>query len=294
MFRRLGDPFPYRDNEAGGATSPPPPAADPAATSPPPASPPPAAAAPPAYSELVKAIGDKDVRGFAERFQTFDELAKGGLDLRRAASNRDGLVKIPTDKASVEEIAQFRKSMGVPETPEAYGIEVPKGSLERDEDKTWWGGLQAIAHKYSVSRAGLGEMAKSFFEHGQNTVARLEQAMKTAKEAEGVKLRATWGPDYERNVGLAQRAHQHYGGEAWDAYAKAVGFADDPVYLQMMARIGGEIAPHNPLVAFSPAEAADNMRTLKEEHAKRAKEGTLNDVDFQKRWAEGWRRERGN
>jgi hypothetical protein len=33
------------------------------------------------------------------------------------------------------------------------------------------------------------------------------------------------------------------------------------------------------------------MTALKEEHARRSKEGTLNDDDFQRRWREGWARQ---
>lgn len=272
--------------EAASPPSPPPPPA-----SPPPPPPPPAdEAKPPAWSELVKTIPDKDVRGFAERFTSLDELAKGGLDLRRAASNRDGLIKIPTEKASVEEIAQFRKSLGVPETPAAYAIDIPKGSLERDSDKEWFGGLLDIAHKRHVSREALAEMTNSFFEYGQRTVAQMEEAVRVTKEAETVKLRQQWGADFERNKGLAERAHAHYSSPAWDEYAKAIGFTDDPNYLRFMARIGAELAPHNPIIAISPTEAADGMKALQEEFDRRVKEGTSNDEDFQRRWSEGWHR----
>jgi hypothetical protein len=272
------------------AVSPPPPPPPPA--SPPPSPPPPAEEAKaPAWSDLVKAIPDKDIRGFAERFTSLDELAKGGLDLRRAASNRDGVIKVPGEKATVEEIAQFRKSLGVPETPAAYAIEIPKGALERETDKQWFGSLMEIAHKRHVSREALDEMTKSFFEYGANTVRQMEEAMKVTKEAETVKLRSQWGADFERNAGLAERAHEHYSSPAWDEYAKALGLTNDPNYMRLMARIGAEVAPHNPIIATSPTEAADNMTALKEEHARRSKEGTLNDDDFQRRWREGWARQ---
>jgi hypothetical protein len=235
-------------------------------------------------------IADEQARTWAGRFASLDDMAKAGLELRRHASEREGFVKKLSDKATPEEVAAWRQASGVPEAPEGYQIELPKGSAETDQDKEWWGKVQGLAHQHHVSRTGLSALVGEVFAHAAEIEQMRETAMERVKEQGTGELRKLWGGDFDRNWQLAERAHLTYGSKEWDAYAKAVGFYDDPGYRLLMARIGSDVAPYNPLVAVSPAEAEDGMKTLKEEYERRAKEGKLNDADFQRRWAEGWRR----
>lgn len=64
------------------------------------------------------------------KYQSLEELVKGHVNLAKMRQQQtDGLVKVPGEDASEEEIAAFRAAIGVPESAEGYELpEIPEGA----------------------------------------------------------------------------------------------------------------------------------------------------------------------
>jgi len=67
-----------------------------------------------------------------ENVKDMGTLTKNYVNAQRALSTRqekavEGMVKVPVDGASTEDIAAFRKAVGVPESADKYELPVPEG-----------------------------------------------------------------------------------------------------------------------------------------------------------------------
>lgn len=285
-------------NDPPPATPPVDPAA-PAPAAPPAGDPPPAdppkAAEPPAWSDLIKAIADEDARKFAERFTDLAALAKGGLDLRKASSQREGWVKLPGDKATDEEKAAWRKAVGLPEGPEGYGLALDKAEAEADPEAVdRFGRLLKVAFDNGAPKGAMAAIVEWYNSENRTIATRELEAWNTAVAQGEQKLRQQWGADYEANAALAARALQHFGGPDVLKLMEQAKVANHPDVMRMFAQIGRMTAESVPSIAQPRQQSVDDLEALKAEKRKREDEGTVYDADFQRRWAEGFRRAYGN
>ena len=152
------------------------------------------------WREQVK---DDDGKKFAERFTDIDGLVKGALDLRKQVSN--AIIRPPKD-AKPEQIAAYKKALGVPDSPDDYPFPaLPKEELTDEikaSRKAWAGKF----HELNISK----DAASSLFKTLNEEVAKVETAQKKADEAfaqsQEDQLKAEWKDDYDKNKTLANRA----------------------------------------------------------------------------------------
>jgi len=119
-------------------------------------------------------------------------------------------VFIPSDKSSPQEVADFRKAVGVPETPEGYQVKpetLPEGMQWSDDIAK---PFLAVAHKHNVSQAALRELTTEFAKlesmKGKYAVD-LAQANSVQEIKDGTTtLQTLWRDDFDKNVLKAQRA----------------------------------------------------------------------------------------
>lgn len=97
-------------------------------------------------------------------FKSLDDVVKAHRAAEKSLHD-GGRVKIPGEGASDEELATFRKAMGVPDKPEGYEIKLPEveGIEGRYElDAGFADIFRPIAHKHNVSAAALNDLATAF------------------------------------------------------------------------------------------------------------------------------------
>jgi len=119
-------------------------------------------------------------------------------------------VFIPNDKSSSQEVADFRKAVGVPETPEGYQVKpeaLPEGMQWSDDIAK---PFLAVAHKHNVSQAALRELTTEFAKlesmKGKYAID-MAQANAVQEIREGTTtLQTLWRDNFERNILKAQRA----------------------------------------------------------------------------------------
>jgi len=140
--------------------------------------------------DRVKAAGVKDVTTLAKRF----------FDTQRALHD-SGRIKVPGEGANAEEVATFRKAIGVPDDPKGYEMPVPKGAdgeplkgpdgapvklnvplLER---------LANVAHQAGTPKAAYDALVQDFV---QGQLEDLGQADAKAQQDAQAKV-AEWGRD---------------------------------------------------------------------------------------------------
>ncbi len=209
----------------------------------------------PSAGDWRAAITDEKARRFAERFTSPAEAAVSAFKARQQLS---GSVRVPGRKASREDIAAFRRALGVPDRPEGYAVAPPEGlpgSLDMDEAgkarlDTYLKGMHEAGATPGVVQRGI-DLYYGFLAEGLGT---RERAAVEAREKANADLTREWGADAKRNDECARRAFDTFGGERFAVFVEnaevgGVKLGDHPEMRRIFAAIGramGEDRLHAP------------------------------------------------
>ena len=196
-------------------------------------------------------------------------LAKAFVETKKLVGAKPSGVKIPGDGATPEEIAAYRKAIGVPETPEEYAVRLP----EMPPGETWDEGARdkflARLHSVGTPPNVVQAIADWYGQQLNETYA----GFRREAEAAGQELRRDWGPNYDANLGRANRAIQQYGGDSLvDLYART-GVGRNPVAVRAWAKVAEDLQEHGAMAGdtighVTPEEAQDKVKTLQAELVK--------------------------
>lgn len=164
-----------------------------------------AAAAAQAEADWRAAIAgeDKDTRALLERLTTPADLGKKLLNqekLIRTGQYRQQ--ELPAD-ATPEQVAEYRKALGIPDKPDGYEIAYPKEMQPTEGDSAVLNEYREFAHNENVPPA----YAKKMFDfYLQRTVANQQAKAEQAREAfeqNNEALRQTFSPaELKRNQAI--------------------------------------------------------------------------------------------
>lgn len=199
-----GRTFMDAEGGAGGADAPPPEGGTPPATSGGDIF----AGLTPEYADKLTASGIKDVTGLAKQFvdlQTHlgtsiripsehasdDDRAKFIEKIQRHAPN---LIPRP-DKADPKVMSEFYRSLGRPEDPTKYPVEVPD-EIKHLVSQDHLASIQKIAFDNGLS----AEQFKAMIDSDIAATKAQWETTKTAAEQDKSKLKQQWGEAYERNT----------------------------------------------------------------------------------------------
>jgi hypothetical protein len=153
-----------------------------------------------------------DSRASLSRYKSVPELIKA---YRHAEGlvGRKGLIP-PTPESSPEQVAEYRKQMGVPEKAEAYAEEV-KPDVQVPEGIQWDDGIAQqyfeLAHRNNIPTSAMKELVQLNLKQREFEL-KSQQTMIGEQRQNGImELRQTWGANFERNLGLARKAAAFYG-----------------------------------------------------------------------------------
>jgi hypothetical protein len=144
-----------------------------------------------------------DLKKTAERFTSKHDAVRAIV----AFQKRDGQVRVPGKDATTEEVAAYRKAVGIPEKPDDYEFpEVPKEQLtaELKASRAEW---SKRFHELGISK----EAAKALSGLVGQDAARFMQAQVDADKAfakqQEEALRSEWkGDEYDKHKNMANRA----------------------------------------------------------------------------------------
>lgn len=141
-------------------------------------------------------------------YQSFDKLAGAFMESKRAAmAKTEGMVRLPGKDAKPEEVAEYRKALGIPEKPEDYGLKAPDNLPQGTEwNPEFAKAFASEAHKLGLTKAQVEGLSAW---HLQETVGRMQSVEADGQklfEEEQAVLRQAFGNEYEKRMVDAQRA----------------------------------------------------------------------------------------
>lgn len=129
---------------------------------------------------------------------------KAALDAMIEAQNKisDGSYKKLPEKATPEQLAEYRKANGIPETPDKYLDKLPDGLVIGDEDKPFIEKFAKVFHDKNADPAVVHAAIKTYYDVMDEQEGLRQQLNAQAKTATEDALREEWGSDYRPNTNL--------------------------------------------------------------------------------------------
>lgn len=205
-----------------------------------------------------------DLRGekSLESFKDIAGLAKSYIETKRLVGQRQEL-KVPGAEATPEERAAFHKALGVPDTPDAYPVQWPEAALNGGLEKEAAAAFLADMHKAGTPPAVL-QAAVNWY--GRYVADKAAAAQREA-QATLAELKQEWGPNWEANVGRANRALSKYGGDDLVAFLAQSGLGRHPLMVRAWANVANELVETGALetagdLAMGPDEARAELAAI--------------------------------
>jgi len=180
----------------------------------------------------------------ADLVKGLSAFEKGLPDLVRyyadAESAKGKTTAVPGEKATPEEMAAFRKAVGVPEKSEDYKLEkitLPDG---KEADPEWEKELKELAHKANVSQGQLSSIHKWYF----TKLAGEMKIVKTTMDEALQTMRKKLGSRYDLWNTHKTRAFEKFGDPELAALFETTGLGNHPRMLKMFGDIGEALSEH--------------------------------------------------
>lgn len=159
------------------------------------------------YTDLLKEAGMDNLTNTVAKYKSADGLLKGAANLVNFAGKKVEGVIVPSEGSTPEEIAEYHKAIGVPESPTAYEIQpenMPEGLEWNDEVSGFW---QGKFHELGIGQDQAAQIAQAYSDFtGQQlekaTGVLTEQAHAEMAQQETA-LKKQWGQDYSNNLQTA-------------------------------------------------------------------------------------------
>jgi hypothetical protein len=196
---------------------------------------------------LDRLQGFDDSKQILGQFKDLNGVFKTLTSQQRLLGKKADAVIIPNEKSTPEEVAEFNKRMGVPESPDKYAARpasIPK-DMEWDEGAAKQ--INATAHKFGVTpkqmEAIVGEYAKWEMQRGEASAQREQQEFESARKS----LAEEWGDKFDVNISKATRLVQLGGGDLNDPALRSAGM------VKVLARIADTLSDDKLVSADSAA-----------------------------------------
>lgn len=135
-----------------------------------------------------------------------EALAKSYQGLEQLLGKKAHSVPVPNEKSTPEEVAAYRKAIGVPDSPEGYQLkpeQLPEGVVW---DESVAKRAAELAHKHNIPAAAMSELMKFDMERAalmnQAAAQMIEQQLESGRE----ELQRVWGDKTGEKIELARRA----------------------------------------------------------------------------------------
>lgn len=111
-----------------------------------------------------------------------------------------GLIKVPGDDASEDDIAAFHKALGVPEKPEDYikDLKLENDAVIGDADKPLVDSFAEALHKGGATPAAMNAALNWYFSRQEELAAERDEADDTFRRTSEAALKEHYGPAFQR------------------------------------------------------------------------------------------------
>jgi hypothetical protein len=147
-----------------------------------------------------------EAKFWTDKGPNVEALAKSYDVAQRALGRKAQAVLPPTEKSTPEEVAEYRKALGVPESPEGYQLkpeQLPEGVTW---DESVAKRAAELAHKHNVPAAAMQEFMKFDMERAALMNQAAAGMIDAQLEAGRTELQRVWGDKMPEKIELARRA----------------------------------------------------------------------------------------
>lgn len=191
------------------------------------------------------------------QIKDINSMAKSFIHAQRMVGANK--VVIPGANATPDDWNAFFKAVGRPDAPEGYDLPGPKD--EKAAGYEAYKQFRDTAHKAGLTNAQASSVLEFLVALGESEYSNADAAIKQQREQAAAELRKEWGLAYDKNVAIANRLVQAFGGDAKSQQALAEVIGNNPQVIKFCAAIGSKLLEDNLLGevggsgALSPAEA---------------------------------------
>jgi hypothetical protein len=208
---------------------------------------------------------DGELGEFASRFASVKDVTQAALDLRKANSS---MIRVPSEGAKPEEIKAFHSKIGVPEKAADYKFDL--GREPTDTDKVVIGKVADVFHAHGVPAAAATAVSKAVADLAAAQMAEEDRVAKANRETADAALKKDWGADTDRNIQVAKRAVEVYGGDELKTFlnntvVNGQVLGDHPVLVKAFAKMGlrsGEAEFVGPVTAGDRANVQSRIDAI--------------------------------
>ena len=156
------------------------------------------------YTDLLKGAGMENLAGTVQKYKSADGLLKGAANLVNFAGKKVEGVIVPNEASTPEEIAEFQKAIGVPESATEYDLRLenlPEGLDWNDSLAGEWGN---VFHEAGLNQEQALKLSQAYSDitakqHAEGTELLASHAESVMLEQQAT-LQKQWGREYDRNI----------------------------------------------------------------------------------------------
>lgn len=197
------------------------------------------------FSEAKKSFG---------KFRNVNDVLKSYHSLETILGKKAGAVTVPTPESKPEEIAAYRKAMGIPDDAKDYAFKpekLPEGVEWSDEVAATYA---TIAHKHNIPPAAMRELAEAQIAQEQIRAQSQAGEIQAQIEQGRASLRDEWKGNFDKNIQSAI------------GVAKSVGLdvqspgLTDPNVVKALVKLGGMLKEDTLIDGMSPQRVTGRER----------------------------------
>ena len=170
------------------------------------------------------------------KYRGLPELAKSHFELQQLLGKKSSAVNIPGEKSTPEEVAAFRKAVGVPETADGYNLKPEKLPDGVTWDDATGKAYAEIAHKHHIPAAAMKELAALQLSQEAMRAEEVGRMFDEKYERSRQELQTAWGANFDKNIKTAKQLAElaKLDPNTWGA--------GDPNVVQALVRIAGMLS----------------------------------------------------
>lgn len=149
---------------------------------------------------------------------------------------------IPGKDATKEQVAEYRKKLGVPEKPEDYAHKLPEGLTEDKIDKKLLDTWKQRLHAQGLSKTQAEAVIADYLTDNVGTIKANETAAAKQQEKWELELKTKFGGDYDKQVNFARHALDKLGNPELTALLDSSGLGSNPAVVEFFAKAGKAIS----------------------------------------------------
>lgn len=187
--------------------------------------------------------GDDRVRKRLDRYPTIADAIKALDHAQTRLSQREEISLDLPENATDEQKAEFRRRLGVPDKVEDYGVKPPVDNMSEGETALF-GEFKSRMHELNLPPKQAQQLIDYYFDRQAAHEQAIQEAAHEKHRQWDAELRKEFGPDYKRNVTVAQEFAKNVLGEDGVKKLGDIQLADgtllgnNPVILKLLANAG--------------------------------------------------------